>query len=100
MTTTGATTFAEELLAFIRTEVVFGDDSLTVDTDLLSTGLVDSLGVLLIVEWIEDRLGVEIDPGDVVIEHFASVAAMVTYLRSRGDGGSEEASSRSSSEDS
>jgi acyl carrier protein len=49
------------------------------------TGLVDSLGVILIVEWLEQRLGITIDPADVVIEHFESVDAMVGYLRSRDD---------------
>jgi acyl carrier protein len=84
MTSTEAP-FAEPLIAFIRAEVLLGDEPLAPDTDLLLTGLVDSLGVVLIVEWIESQLGIEIDPGDVVIEHFESVAAMVGYLRSRGD---------------
>ena len=79
------TTFTQALIAFIRAEVMLGDDPLEPETDLVMTGFVDSLGVVLIVEWIETRLGIEIDPGDVVIEHFESVAAMITYLRGRGD---------------
>jgi acyl carrier protein len=37
------------------------------------------------VEWLERRLDIQIDPADVVIEHFESVDAMVGYLRERGD---------------
>lgn len=85
MTTTDSVTFTDALIAFIVADVALSDDPLEADTDLAATGLVDSLGVVLIVEWIEDRLGIEIDPGDVVIEHFISVAAMVDYLRGRGD---------------
>ena len=77
--------FAHELAAFIDAEVSLGGETVEPDTDLVMTGLVDSLGVVLIVEWIEERLGISIDPADVVIEHFESVAAMVGYLRNRGD---------------
>ncbi len=80
-------TFTDDLVAFIRAEVAVGGHDLEADTDLVLTGLVDSLGVVLIVEWIEDRLGIAIDPGDVVIEHFDMVTSMVTYLRDRGDTG-------------
>ena len=77
--------FPSALLEFVRTEVAVGDGPHELETDLVLTGLVDSLGVVVVVGWIEDRLGIEIDPGDVVIEHFESVAAMVEYLRGRGD---------------
>ena len=75
----------DELVAFIDTEVSLGGEPVLADTDLVMTGLVDSLGVVVIVDWIEERLGIAIDPSDVVIEHFISVAAMIDYLRSRGD---------------
>ena len=77
--------FSEELVAFIRAEVAIGDHPLEADTDLVLTGLVDSLGIVLVVEWIESRLDITIDPGDIVIEHFDMVASMVTYLRGRSD---------------
>lgn len=73
---------AERLRAFIDDEIAL-DGDVAGDTDLLLTGLVDSLGVVQIVGWIEDELETEIDPGDVVLEHFRSVDAMVGYLRAR-----------------
>lgn len=85
MESTEQTTFTAALLDFVRNEVALFDDPLEVETDLVLTGLVDSLGVVVVVEWIEQRLGIEIDPGDVVIEYFESVGAMVRYLQGRGD---------------
>lgn len=85
MTTPTADTFTGRLCDFIAAEVSSGPDPILPGTDLVMTGLVDSLGVVLIVDWIERQLGVRIDPGDVVIEHFESVSAMVHYLRARGD---------------
>lgn len=80
-----ADAFATELAAFIDREVSSGGETVRPDTDLVMSGLVDSLGIILVVEWLERRLDVRIDPADVVLEHFESVDAMVAYLRSRGD---------------
>ena len=81
----GSDSFADRLAQFIMTDVATGPDPVDADTDLVMTGLVDSLGVVLIVEWIERQLAIRIDPADVVIEHFESVAAMVAYLQRRDD---------------
>ncbi len=72
---------SNELLGLINDEITL-DPSIVVvgDTDLLLTGLVDSLGVVQIVEWLEDRLGIEIDPGDVILEHFQTVDLMVAFV--------------------
>ena len=47
-----------ELLRLLNTEISLDpSEEVFADTDLLRTGLVDSLGVVQIVNWIEDRLG-------------------------------------------
>ncbi|MEM9041195.1 MAG: acyl carrier protein [Actinomycetota bacterium] len=74
---------ARELAAFIESEVSQVDAPIEPDTDLLLSGAVDSLGVMVIVDWIERRQGIRIDPGDVVLEHFQSVSAMLGYLDAR-----------------
>lgn len=74
----------DRLLRMIADEIVLDPGSdVTAETDLLLGGLVDSLGVVRIVGWIEDELGVEVDPLDVVLENFQTVAAMVAYIDRR-----------------
>lgn len=73
--------FVDALLGFIDAEVSQLDEPIAPDTDLLLTGAVDSLGVVMVVDWIERRLGRSIDPGDVVLENFQTVALMVRFLR-------------------
>ena len=85
MSTLEEASLATELATFIAEDVSSVDEPVGPDTDLVASGLVDSLGVVLIVEWLEARLRIEIDPSDVVIEHFESVSAMIAYLRARGD---------------
>jgi len=77
---------SDELLRFIESDVSPERGvELAADTDLVMSGLVDSLGVVMIVEWLERRADITIDPGDVVIEHFASVGAIMEYLHARDD---------------
>ena len=76
--------FADELISFIEADVSLGGEPVRPSTDLVMTGLVDSLGVVKIVAWIERRLGIAIDATDVVVENFGSVEAMVEYVRGLG----------------
>lgn len=79
-----AAAVADELVALVASEISPGT-AVAADTDLVMSGIVDSLGVVRIVAWLEERLDTRIDPGDVVIEHFETVDAIVAYLRARGD---------------
>jgi acyl carrier protein len=74
--------FEAALIEFIMADVALDEGQIDGATDLLLTGLVDSLGVVLIVEWIEAELGRSIDPADVVLENFQTVEAMMEFLRS------------------
>lgn len=74
--------FARRLQEFIAATVI-GDGEgveLTTQTDLLLSGLVDSLGVVMIVEWIEADLDLTIDPGDVVLENFQTIDSIVGFV--------------------
>jgi acyl carrier protein len=51
--------------------------------ELLLSGLVDSIGVVRIVTWLEDHLAIEIDPVDVVLENFRTIELMVAYVGRR-----------------
>jgi acyl carrier protein len=50
------------------------------DDDLLGSGVIDSLGILQLVAFVEDQFGIQIPDEDVVLENFQSVAALTQYL--------------------
>jgi acyl carrier protein len=56
------------------------DTELDEDEDLLASGLVDSMGVMEIVSFIEDSFGVIVDDEDIVPENFRSVRAMTALV--------------------
>jgi len=76
--------FRELLTTFIIDEVATTDEPVEGSTDLLLSGLVDSLGVVMVSDWIQDQLEIQIDPVDIVLENFQTVDAMVAYVESRG----------------
>ena len=53
------------------------------DENLLLSGLIDSLGVMSLVAFMETEFEIEIPFDDVIIENFASLSAMSTYVLER-----------------
>ena len=76
----------EQLVAFVNEEVSL-DPSIKIvgDTDLLLTGLVDSVGLIEIVGWLEDEIGIDVDPIDVVLANFQTIDKMVALVERTQD---------------
>lgn len=55
-------------------------------TPLLETGILDSLGLLRLVIFIQERFGIVVDDVDLVPEHFGSVDEISGYVRARTEG--------------
>ncbi|MFD1625704.1 acyl carrier protein [Azospirillum griseum] len=50
------------------------------DFDLIANGVIDSLGLLKVIAWLESRHELSIDVMDMVPENFSSVGAINAYL--------------------
>jgi acyl carrier protein len=69
------------LLEYIKKELAIGSKrNIQMDDDLLSAGIIDSLGVLQLVAFIEEQFNIQMPDEDVVLENFQSVNSLVTYL--------------------
>lgn len=74
-----------ELLDFINSDVSLDPTTLIEgETDLLLTGLVDSVGIIEIVGWLEETAGLDIDPTDVVLKNFQTVDRMLALVARLG----------------
>jgi acyl carrier protein len=71
---------------YISRELVQDQALLPLDneTSLLKTGVLDSLSLLRLVVFVQDKFGVVVDDTDLVPEHFDSVDAICSYLRDHG----------------
>jgi acyl carrier protein len=52
-------------------------------TSLLESGILDSLSLLRLVVFLEERFGITVGDTDLLPENFASVDAICAYLRAR-----------------
>ena len=76
--------YASGLTDFIRQEILHGRAvRLDEDQDLLSAGVIDSLGILRLVAFMEKQFGTQVRDEDVVFENFNSIGAMARYLAGR-----------------
>lgn len=58
------------------------------DASLLEGGVIDSIGVLTLVTWLEEEFGFTVDDEDVVPENLDSIASITAYAeRKLGDAG-------------
>lgn len=71
----------QAILDRIKSEFMDSHDiELTGSTPLIEEEIVDSLGIFLLLGFIKERFGVEVDPEDVTLENFATVDAIVALV--------------------
>ncbi|HLB08244.1 MAG TPA: acyl carrier protein [Gemmatimonadaceae bacterium] len=75
-------TIATSLTAFIQAELVGEERALKVDasTRLIDSGLIDSMGLMQIIAFIEEQTGVRIPDEEVMPENFQTVDSMVRLI--------------------
>lgn len=72
------------LLDYIKEEFLKGrQNNLKADDDLLDSGILDSLSILRLVSFIEERFDTEMPLEDIVIENFQTVETLTNYLDKR-----------------
>jgi len=57
-------------------------DEIDVEDDLLTSGLIDSIGIVRLIADLEAKLGVVVPAPDLVPENFRTIQVMTTYLDS------------------
>ena len=72
------------LKEYIREELMNGSNSELDETEnLLAAGIIDSLGILRLVSFVEEKFGIEVPDEDVTIDNFQSVKSMSDYVASQ-----------------
>ena len=68
---------------FIFENFMAGESEETLDNDssFLEKGIIDSMGVLELVAFVEETYGIEIDDDELTPDNFDSVSKLVSYIR-------------------
>lgn len=69
----------------INEEFMIDHDDMTLDDDLplIQEGVIDSLGIFMLISFVEEQFGVKVQPDDVMLENFESVNAIEALVRAR-----------------
>ncbi len=75
----------DRIQKFILENYLFTSDrsALGLDDSLLGRGIVDSTGMLEIIMFIEEQLGVTVRDEDMIPEHLDSVSRIAAFVESR-----------------
>jgi acyl carrier protein len=75
----------KKIITYIETELLSGQENvnLSSDEDLLTTGLIDSLGIMKLIAYLEEEFKITIPAEDMTIEYFMTVDDMADYIATR-----------------
>ncbi len=71
-----------ELTEFIVTNYLFGDVARTplADDSLVEVGIIDSTGVLELIQFLESHFGIEVTEAETVPQNLGSIANLTEYV--------------------
>ena len=72
----------QQIIDYIKSEFHASTPDLDIeaDDDLLSAGLVDSMGMMKLIQYIEVQFSIKVAAQDMTIENFITVEAMAKYV--------------------
>lgn len=65
---------------FIRRELLYDPDAPLDDSTVIFPDLVDSLGIMEVVDFLEEHYGIEVGDDELLADNFATLEAMATLL--------------------
>jgi acyl carrier protein len=68
---------------YLLTEFGADRDGFEADENLLAQGVIDSMGILKLVTFLEDTFGIETSDDDMVPENFETLAALCAFVERR-----------------
>ena len=74
----------EKILNWIKEEL-FWDGDVDLDISLLDQGIIDSLGVLNLVEFLEKEFNIKIGDDEVTPENLGSINLMVKFIEKKNE---------------
>jgi acyl carrier protein len=72
----------ENIRNFILKNLYFAEDPNLSDNDsFLAEGIVDSMGVMELVTFVETEFGIKVDMSEVVVKNFDSISQLAAFVR-------------------
>ncbi|HET9440575.1 MAG TPA: phosphopantetheine-binding protein [Longimicrobiales bacterium] len=75
-----ARNFVVENFMYMRKVKTIGDDE-----SLLRTGVISSLGMMEVVEWVEGSFGMSVDPDEITEQNFDTLRGIARFVASKAN---------------
>jgi len=78
-------TIESQIKDYIARNLLFSDNGFSYpeDASFLEEGIVDSVGVMELVAFVEEKFGLKIDDMDVTPDNFDSVSKLASFIRKK-----------------
>jgi acyl carrier protein len=73
----------EKIRNFIVENFLFGERELKDDEPLFESGIIDSLGLIKLLAFIDEKFNVSVDMSEIMIENFNTLDDIMETLKSR-----------------
>jgi acyl carrier protein len=73
-------TLTAQIQSFLVDEFLFGEGTVEPSDDLFETGVVDSLGFLRVLAYMDRSFGVQVSMSEIVMENFNTVEKVAAYV--------------------
>lgn len=72
-----------KIITYIKNEISIEElDDIDVQEDLLGSGILDSMGMMKLIDFIEKEMKIVIPEGDLTVENFMTLERIEAYLKS------------------
>ncbi len=73
---------SEKLRKFIAETILFSNNGYPYpdDASFLENGIIDSMNIMEIVMFVEDRFGIKVEDSEIIPDHFDSVARIADFV--------------------
>ena len=73
----------DDLITYVQTELNI-DEPISGETELFSSGMLGSVSMIGLIAFVEQKTGMQVQPGDVTLDNFDSIDAILGYVAGLG----------------
>jgi len=82
----------EKIIAYIKNDITNESlEDIELQDDLLGTGVIDSMGMMKLLAFIEKEANFKIPPEDMIVENFMTLENILSYITKQNNAGLNEA---------
>jgi len=76
---------AEEIITFINDELLDEPEDIGIDTSLFEDRILDSLNLVMLIGFLEEKYAIKIKTSEVSIENLDSVSKMISFINKKNN---------------